>query len=57
MTPPANNDAAHARFSNRVQWLTIVLGLAAALAAGLLKSHGAGYGIALGAVLAWLNYR
>jgi hypothetical protein len=40
-----------------VQWLTIVLGFAAALAVGLRKSHGAGYGIALGAVLAWLNYR
>jgi hypothetical protein len=58
VTPsPNNNDAAHRRFSKRVQWLTIVLGFAAALAVGLRKSHGAGYGIALGAVLAWLNYR
>ena len=57
MTHPSKRDVVHAEFSRRVQWLTIILGLAAALALGLLKSHGAGYGIALGAVLAWLNYR
>jgi hypothetical protein len=55
--PLQGNDLVHARFSRRVQWLTIILGLAGALAVGLLKSHRAGYGVALGALLAWVNYR
>ena len=37
--------------------MTIILGLAAALVVGILKSHKAGYGVAMGAALAWLNYR
>jgi hypothetical protein len=52
-----NNEAAHARFSRRVQYLTVTLGLAAALVVALLKSRPAGYGIALGSLLAWLNFR
>jgi ATP synthase I chain len=52
-----DNEAAHARFSRRVQYLTVILGLAAALAVGVVKSHPAGYGIALGSLLAWLNFR
>jgi ATP synthase I chain len=55
--PQPSNDVVHARFSRRVQWLTVILGLAGALVAGLLKSHKAGYGVAIGAALAWLNYR
>jgi hypothetical protein len=57
VTLQPNNDIAHARFSKRVQWLTVILGLAGAVAVGLQKSHRAGYGVALGAVLAWVNYR
>jgi drug/metabolite transporter (DMT)-like permease len=57
VTVPPSNDLVHARFSRRVQWLTIVLGSAGAVAAGLLKSRHAGYGVAIGAVLAWVNYR
>lgn len=57
MTLQPNNDIVHARFSKRVQWLTVILGLAGALAVGLLKSHRAGYGVALGALLAGVNYR
>ena len=57
MTLQPSNDVVHARFSRRVQWLTIILGWSGALAAGLLKSHRAGYGVALGTVLAWVNYR
>jgi len=57
VTVPPSNDLVHARFSRRVQWLTIVLGLAGALATGLLKSRHAGYGVAIGTVLAWVNYR
>jgi len=57
VTTQANNEIVHARFSRRVQSLTLILGWAGALAAGLLKSHRAGYGVALGTVLAWVNYR
>ncbi len=52
-----NNEAFHARFSRRVQYLTVILGFAGALAVGLTKSHAKGYGIALGSLLAWLNFR
>jgi hypothetical protein len=47
----------HRRFSRRVQWLTVVLGFAGALGFGFVKSRKAGWGIALGAVLAWINFR
>ena len=57
MTLQASNDVVHARFSRRVQWLTIVLGWSAALGFGLLKSRPAGYGVAIGTALALLNYR
>jgi ATP synthase I chain len=57
VTLQPNNDIVHARFSRRVQWVTVILGLAGAVAVGLLKSHRAGYGVALGALLAWVNYR
>ena len=57
MTVQPTNEIVHARFSRRVQWLTLILGWAGALAAGLLKSHRAGYGVAIGTVLAWVNYR
>ena len=57
MTLQPHSELVHARFSRRVQWLTVTLGWAGALAAGLLKSPRAGYGVALGTVLAWLNFR
>jgi hypothetical protein len=57
VTAPSNDEIVHLRFSRRVQWLTVTLGCAGALAAGLLKSHRAGYGVAIGTVLAWVNYR
>jgi ATP synthase I chain len=57
VTSQLNDEDRHARFSRRIRWLTIILGMAGALAAGLLKSHRAGYGVAIGTVLAWLNYR
>jgi hypothetical protein len=50
-------EAHHQQFSRRVQWLTIVLGFAAALGFWAIKSHKAGYGIGMGAVLAWINFR
>jgi len=57
VTPPHNDEDRHPRFSRRIQWLTVILGMAGALAAGLLKSHRAGYGVAIGTLLAVLNYR
>lgn len=57
MTVPPSNEIFHARFSRRVQLLTLALGWTGALLAALLKSHRAGYGVAIGTALAWLNYR
>jgi hypothetical protein len=57
VTLQPHSELVHARFSRRVQWLTVTLGWAGALAAGLLKSPRAGYGVALGTALAWLNFR
>jgi hypothetical protein len=57
VTSQLNDEDRHGRFSRRIRWLTIILGMIGALAAGLLKSHRAGYGVALGTLLAWLNYR
>jgi len=60
MTPtlrPTLDEERHARFSRRLQWLTILFGLAAAFAALILKSRRDACGIAAGALLAWLNYR
>jgi hypothetical protein len=48
---------AHARFSRRMQWLTILFGAAAATATLFLKPRRYACGIAAGALLAWLNYR
>ena len=47
----------HARFSRRLQWLTLILGLCGAVAAAILRSAAMGFGVAIGTVLAWLNYR
>lgn len=41
----------------RIAWLTLALGFAAALIWFLVKSHKEGAGIAIGTALAWLNYR
>ena len=55
--PPTSDDEAHARFSMRLQGLTLGLGFAAAIAVLVVKSPRAGCGIAIGTLLAWLNYR
>jgi ATP synthase I chain len=57
VTVPPSNELVHARFSRRVQWLTVILGLTGGVAAGLLKSPQAAYGVAIGTALAWVNYR
>jgi hypothetical protein len=47
----------HAEFARRLQWLTVLIGAGAAIVAGFLKSPRYGCGIAIGTLLAWLNYR
>jgi len=54
---PAPDDEVHARFSRRLQGLTLGLGFATAIAVLLAKSPRTGCGIAIGTVLAWLNFR
>ena len=51
------DDEPHARFSRRLQFLTLALGFSAALAVSLIRTPRAGCGVAAGTVLAWLNYR
>ncbi|MBZ5695090.1 MAG: ATP synthase subunit I [Acidobacteriia bacterium] len=55
--PPTSDDETHARFSMRLQGLTLGLGFAAAIAVLIVKSPRAGCGVAIGTLLAWLNYR
>ena len=47
----------YARAERRIGWLTLALGLAAAAITGAVGPSAAGLGVAIGAVLAWLNYR
>jgi ATP synthase I subunit len=49
--------AEHARFSRRMFWLTFAFGLGSAALAGVLAAWKVGAGVAVGTVLAWLNYR
>ncbi len=41
----------------RISWLTLLIGLVAALLVALLRDRLWGVGLAIGAVLAWLNFR
>jgi hypothetical protein len=45
------------RFERRVAWMTLALGAAAAAATSLVRSPLAGVGVALGTLLAWVNFR
>ena len=47
----------YARTEHRIAWLTIVLGAAAAIVAAALQRWPWAKGLAIGAVLAWLNFR
>ncbi|MGB7281850.1 MAG: ATP synthase subunit I [Candidatus Acidiferrum sp.] len=49
--------AVYARTERRIAWLTLTLGGAAALAAGFLRRWSWAEGLAVGAALAWLNFR
>jgi hypothetical protein len=50
-----DNDTA-LRISRRIERLTLIFGVIAALAVALVKSPRAGIGIGIGSLLAWLNY-
>ena len=41
----------------RISWLTLILGIAGGIAAGLLRARVWGAGIIIGSVLAWLSFR
>ncbi len=49
--------AVYARTERRIAWLTLLLGAAAALVAVILRQWPWADGLAIGAVLAWLNFR
>ncbi len=47
----------YVRAERRIGWLTLGLGMGGALVIALVISRPAGVGVAVGAVLAWVNYR
>jgi len=53
----AGVDEVYARTERRIAWLTLVLGGAAAVAAAILRRSAWAEGLAIGAALAWLNFR
>lgn len=57
MAIEAARDDFYLRVESRIGWLTLALGFAAALAAGMLIGLRAGAGVAVGTLLAWLNFR
>jgi hypothetical protein len=57
LVPTAPGDQSHQRFSRRLERLIFLLGLAAAAIFAALGHQRAALGIAVGTVLAWLNYR
>jgi ATP synthase I chain len=54
---PENEDAFYAAAERRIEYLTIGLGCAAAVAAGIRWNLRAGGGVAVGALLSWINFR
>jgi hypothetical protein len=42
---------------SRISWLTLLIGLVAALSVAILRDRSWGAGLAIGAALAWLNFR
>jgi hypothetical protein len=51
------NDAFYAAAERRIEYLTIAIGVAAAIAAAILWGWRVGAGVACGAALSWINYR
>ncbi|HXZ10850.1 MAG TPA: ATP synthase subunit I [Candidatus Sulfotelmatobacter sp.] len=54
---PGNEEAFYAAAERRIEYLTIGLGCAAAVAAGFRWGVRAGGGVATGALLSWINFR
>ncbi len=57
MASSAAESASAARTERRISRLTLLIGLIAALLVGLFRDRLWGEGLAIGAVLAWLNFR
>jgi hypothetical protein len=57
MTSSAAESAPAALTERRISWLTLLIGLLAALSVALFRDLLWGAGLAIGAVLAWLNFR
>ena len=57
MEPNAAETPAGARTERRISWLTLLIGFLAALPVALLRDRLWGAGLAIGAALAWLNFR
>jgi len=57
MASSAAESAPAALAERRISWLTILIGLLAALLVALLRDRLWGAGLAIGAFLAWLNFR
>ena len=55
--PPVAAPDQHARFSARLQWLTLALGAVSSVILLIWVSWRAAAGLAIGTLLAWLNYR
>lgn len=57
MASSATESAPAALTEGRISWLTLLIGLLTALLVGLLRDRLWGAGLAIGAGLAWLNFR
>jgi ATP synthase I chain len=57
MASSAAESAPSALTERRISWLTLLIGLVAALLVAMLRDHLWGAGLAIGAALAWLNFR
>jgi hypothetical protein len=55
--PSPATDESHTRFSRRLQLLTLGSGFIAAVVVAIRMSIRVGAGVAVGTILAWLNYR
>jgi hypothetical protein len=57
MAANASGSAPAALTERRISWLTLLIGFLAALLVALLRNRPWGLGLAIGAFLAWLNFR